>query len=725
MKSKSAELKQLRMISETVSRINLGRSFGEILDAVYTHLRDIVPLNRIAVGLIEPSGGRLTLAAVRSDGPVVLGVGAQTPLKGTNLEGLIRRNETLILNDLEEYVRNHPRSQNNRKVLEEGMRSGMTVPLIVDGGAAGVLFLSSRKREAFETRHAEFVRRIAGHLAMSIEKSRLISMLEARNLALAESKALSERYVTQLQDEVAQKTNQLEQSRERYRSLLTISNTINQSLDLDQVFDRIVNAIRPVFPVDRLGIVLYEQDKKRARLLTLAPIGEKSSPLADDIPLDASLTGTALKASKTMYWPDLSKVEPTFESFLLEFGIRSFAAVPLKHKDRSIGTMNISSRRAHRFSPDDLSFLDQVAEPVTLAVQNALAYAEIDRLKNRLEKENVSLKRELTSRGQVRDIVGVSARINEVRAAIRRVGPTDATVLIRGETGTGKELVARALHQESSRRDRMLVIVNCAALPENLIESELFGHERGAFTGALDRRLGRFELAAGGTILLDEIGDLPPGTQIKLLRVLQEREFERVGGETTIPVDVRVIAATNRNLESAIREGTFRTDLYYRLNVFPVVVPPLRDRVDDIPELATYFLTHFAQKTGRSFRGINPATMQRLMAYEWPGNVRELENVIERAVILGDGPDLRVEEALLGGRSSGPRYQRMTLAEMERQFIGQVLEATNGVIYGPNGAAAILGLKPTTLQSRMKRLGVNRPGNPPRNSGRASRRADT
>jgi transcriptional regulator with GAF, ATPase, and Fis domain len=289
------------------------------------------------------------------------------------------------------------------------------------------------------------------------------------------------------------------------------------------------------------------------------------------------------------------------------------------------------------------------------------------------------------------------------------VGPTDATVLIRGETGTGKELVARALHQASRRYDRVLVTVNCAALPETLIESELFGHERGAFTGAVDRRLGRFELAMGGTIFLDEIGDLPPGTQVKLLRVLQERQFERVGGRSTLSVDVRIIAATNRNLEAAMQEGTFRADLYYRLNVFPVVVPSLRDRVEDIPELALHFLDHYAHKTGRTYQGINPATMERLLAYHWPGNVRELENVIERAVILGDGPDLRVDEGLLGGRNSRSRFQRIPLAEMERRYIREVLESTRGVIYGPRGAAAVLGLKPTTLQSRMKRLGVEKP----------------
>ncbi|MBN2491252.1 MAG: sigma 54-interacting transcriptional regulator [Planctomycetes bacterium] len=714
MESASTELKQLRLIGEIVSRINLGKSFGDILDAVYTHLVEILPCNRIAVGLVEADGTRITLAAVRADGPIVLAVGAQMPLGGTNLEGLIRRNETLLVNDLEDYVRTHPRSGTNRQVLAEGMRAAMTVPLIAGGGAVGVLFLSSRRRGAFETRHAEFVRQIAGHLAMSIEKSRLISMLEARNLALAESKALSERYVVQLESDVMRKTRELELSRERYRTLLAISNTINESVEFDAVFDRIVEALQQVFPVDRLAIVLCEAESNQARLYSLSPRGERPGPESDNIPLDRSLTGQALRADRTMYWPDLSALPETFESNLLAFGVRSFVAVPLKQKERTLGAMNISSRKSGCFSPDDLSFLDQVAEPVTLALRNALAFAEIERLKTRLEKENVTLRQELTARDAMQKIVGVSRSLEEVRAAVRRVGPTDATVLIRGETGTGKELVARALHQASRRRDRVLVTVNCAALPESLIESELFGHERGAFTGAVDRRLGRFELAMGGTIFLDEIGDLPLGTQVKLLRVLQERQFERVGGRTTLTVDVRVIAATNRSLEAAMTEGSFRADLYYRLNVFPVVVPPLRERVDDIPELAMHFLEHYAHKTGRTFLGVHPATMQRLLDYHWPGNVRELENVIERAVILGDGPDLRVDEGLLGAGSRGPKYRQITLAEMERRYIAEVLDATSGVIYGPHGAAALLGVKPSTLQSRMKRLGVTRPVKGPR-----------
>ena len=696
----STELKQLRLIGEIVSHINLGKTFGEILDAVYTHVQEIMPVDRIAVGLVDRERDRLTFAAVRPDDQSQRGVGVRVPLQGTSLDGLLRRDEALILNDLGEA------SGSERDVYGEGMRASMTVPLTVRGDAIGALFLSSRAPGAFRSRHATFVRQVAGHLAMTIEKSRLIGLLESRNLALAESKALSERYVERLQAEVRRQTVELERSRERYRTLLAISNSMNENIDAEQMFDRIVDVLGPVLPIDRLGIVLLETGQ--ARLFSLSPRGERPSLEADDIPLDGSYTGEVVRSGEIGYWPDLSGEDGVFEDHLVATGVRSFVVVPLRSKDETIGTMNVSSREANHFSKADLGFLEQLAEPVTLAVQNALAFREIDRLKNEALTENVSLRRELTRSPEALELRGGSPAMAAVRHAAARVGPTEATVLIRGETGTGKELVARAIHQHSPRAGNALVPVNCAALSESLIESELFGHEKGAFTGAAERRIGRFELADKGTIFLDEVGDLPPAVQVKLLRVLQEREFERVGGDTTIQVDVRVVAATNRDLEAAIRAGEFREDLFYRLNVFPMAVPALRERPDDIVELALHFLQRFSQKTGRFFRGITPATIERLRSYDWPGNVRELENVIERAVILGDGPELRIDAALLGGGSRGRRAGQLTLEELERRYITEILESTGGVVYGPAGAAKILGLKPTTLQSRMKKLGIDR-----------------
>jgi PAS domain S-box-containing protein len=332
----------------------------------------------------------------------------------------------------------------------------------------------------------------------------------------------------------------------------------------------------------------------------------------------------------------------------------------------------------------------------------------------RLEDQNLYLRQEIKSVQNFEEIVGRSGALTDVLDKVRRVAPTEATVLISGETGTGKELIAHAIHAASLRRDKPLIKINCAALPAGLVESELFGHEKGAFTGAIAQHTGRFELADGGSIFLDEVGELPPETQAKLLRVLQEREFDRVGGKSPKKVDVRVIAATNRDLLKAVREKTFREDLYYRLSVFPLVLPPLRERPDDIPLLARFLLDKFATRIGRRFEGIDPATLRRLVTYPWPGNIRELQNVIERAVILATGAMLEVDSDILGHSPPQPSGKASaTLEDVERNHILAVLHQTRWVIDGPRGAAAILGLHPNTLRSRLKRLGVSRSSHEP------------
>jgi transcriptional regulator with GAF, ATPase, and Fis domain len=332
----------------------------------------------------------------------------------------------------------------------------------------------------------------------------------------------------------------------------------------------------------------------------------------------------------------------------------------------------------------------------------------------RLEQQNVYLQEEIKAAHNFDEIIGRSPPLLAVLDQLGRVASTDATVLICGETGTGKELIARAVHSNSRRRDKPLIKVNCAALPAGLVESELFGHEKGAFTGAIARRTGRFELADGGTIFLDEIGELPAETQAKLLRVLQEHEFDRVGGTSPRKVDVRVIAATNRDLLKSVREKAFREDLYYRLSVFPIQLPPLRDRPEDIPLLAKYHLDKFAARIGRRFDGIDPVALRRLMAYAWPGNVRELQNVIERAVILATGPALEVDPDVLGQSGAEPATKpSAVLEDVERNHILAVLRRTKWVIEGPRGAAAVLGLHPNTLRSRLKKLGLSRSSHEP------------
>ncbi len=349
-------------------------------------------------------------------------------------------------------------------------------------------------------------------------------------------------------------------------------------------------------------------------------------------------------------------------------------------------------------------------ELAELREQLRQALAENAQLKQRLQTEDLYLREATLSAPSFNDIVGESAGLRRVFHQIARVAPTGSSVLILGETGTGKERIARAIHQHSQRCDRPLVVVNCAALPSTLIESEFFGHEKGAFTGALTRKIGRFELADGGTILLDEIGDLALELQSKLLRVLQEGEFERIGSTTTQKIDVRVIAATNRKLEKEVAMGSFRSDLYYRLSVFPIEVPPLRERQDDIPLLVWYFIARSQRKLGKSITEVPKKTMEALTAYTWPGNVRELENVIERAVILSPGPALRVDESftrVAPARNGGAAAA--SLEEIERAYIVRVLAECTGHIKGKGNAADRLGLNPSTLRSRMKKLGIQRP----------------
>lgn len=390
--------------------------------------------------------------------------------------------------------------------------------------------------------------------------------------------------------------------------------------------------------------------------------------------------------------------------------IRSRICVPMVFNDRVVGVLYHDNRLlSSAFKESDLELLSYFAAQAAIALDNAAAYEEVRRLNKKLKEEKLYYEEQHLQSLHFEEMVGESPPILGVLRRIEQVARTETTVLISGETGVGKELVARAIHRHSPRRDKPFIRVHCSALPEGLIPSELFGHEKGAFTGAVGRRIGRFELADGGTLFLDEIGDLPLEIQVRLLRVLQTKEFERVGGMDTLRSDFRLVAATNRDLEAEVRAGRFRSDLFYRLNVFPIYVPPLRERREDIPLLAGHFLRIHAKKTGRTFQAIPEEEMRKLMEYEWPGNVRELENVIERGVILSNGPYFRVPE--LGTGHPGPHASKghLTLRDYERLYILRTLEGTGWKIRGPGGAAEILDIHPSTLRSRMKKLGLRRP----------------
>ena len=512
----------------------------------------------------------------------------------------------------------------------------------------------------------------------------------------------------------------LRRSEQKNRVLLQVNNAIIANLDREGLFGSISQALREVVPFDRTTLALYDPEKDVLRVITFegpAPAREFGS-VGTELGRESSPVGWVFDHDRPFIRDDLERErEFPVEEELLREGIRSLVVVPLRSKGKILGTLNLGSEAPGRYSEDDAEFLVEVATQIALAIENMQAYEEIAQLKARLERENLYLQQEIKIEHDFEDIVGQAPAIKKVLNAIETVAPTDATVLICGETGTGKELVARAIHNLSHQKNKALVKVNCAALPSTLIESELFGHERGAFTGAIWRKMGRFELAHGGTIFLDEISDLPLELQAKLLRVLQEGEFERVGGSRTIKVDVRVIAASNRELDRAVEEGTFRADLYYRLNVFPIEVPSLRERRPDIALLVQHFVSKYEAKLGKRIETVSQETMAELTTYNWPGNIRELENVIERGVILSQGVRLELGEWLPRPNVGAAGSRIPTLDELQREHILEVLELTDWRVSGERGAARLLGIKPTTLDARMKKLGIQRKkGEKPRTS---------
>ncbi len=435
------------------------------------------------------------------------------------------------------------------------------------------------------------------------------------------------------------------------------------------------------------------------------------------IPFEGSAPGLAFTTGQPVLLDRVKdkSFHSDFNRRFREAGFKSGGAIPLIAHGRKLGTLGFATLREATFSDDEVELLCQVANQVAIAVENALAFREIEALKNKLASEKLYLEDEIRTEHNFEEIIGSSAALKKILRQVETVAPTDSTVLIFGETGTGKELLARAIHSLSGRRERTLVKLNCAAIPTGLLEAELFGHEKGAFTGAISQRIGRFELAHKGTLFLDEVGDIPLELQPKLLRVLQEQEFERLGSTRTQRVDVRLVAATNSDLEQMVADRKYRSDLYYRLNVFPITIPPLRERREDIPTLARYFTQKYARRLKKRIETISAEAMAALTGYGWPGNVRELEHFIERAVILTQGPDLEISLSEL--RPSAPAAPAdispasiSTLEDAEREHILRALNEANWVVGGPNGAAARLGMKRTTLQSRMQKLGLDRAG---------------
>src|SRR6516162_7322086 len=419
---------------------------------------------------------------------------------------------------------------------------------------------------------------------------------------------------------------------EQYRTLLAVSEAIVAHRDLEALFHNLAGRLRQVMQFDFLILVLHDAATNTMRRHILETSEPSPIQATGALPVEEGPAGRVWQTQQPLIISNLAAETrwPRFLALVKQFGVLSVCALPLTTARRRLGALAFLSKEAAAYDSADLDFLQLVANQVAVAVENALAFECIEKLKEKLTQEKVYLEEEIRTEHNFDEIVGESAALKRVLKEVETVAPTDSTVLIRGETGTGKELIARALHDLSPRRERTFVKLNCAAIPTGLLESELFGHEKGAFTGAISHKMGRFETAHQGTLFLDEVGDIPSELQPKLLRVLQEQEFERLGSTQTVRVDVRLVAATNRDLARLVAEGRFRSDLYYRLNVFPVVLPPLRERPEDIPRLVRHFTQRFARRMGRRVETIPTAVMEALLRYPWPGNVRELQNVIER-----------------------------------------------------------------------------------------------
>jgi len=602
-----------------------------------------------------------------------------------------------LLTSTDELEPRHGRLQAILKRLS--IRSICALPLTRAHRKLGAITFGSKQVDAYSPNELRFVSQVVDYIALAFD--------DASNLAA-----------------LRRASEELQSKNDRLQLLLDVTNQVVSNLELRDLLRAISQDVRRVMQCDYAGLSLPDAENKQLRLYAV-DFPEGKGFLQEDLvySIEGSPSGTAFRTMKplTLQHPFTGWLNYPIVQIAVREGLKSVCCLPLSSRNRAIGVLVLGRLRDDAFREGDIIFLSQVANQIALAVENALAYREIRELKDQLSKEKLYLEDEIRTEMNFAQIIGNSASLRRVLKHVETVAPTDSTVLIYGETGTGKELIARGVHDLGPRRSKPFVKLNCAAIPTGLLESELFGHEKGAFTGAIAQRIGRFEVADGGTIFLDEIGEIPFELQTKLLRVLQEREFERLGSSRTLRTDARLIAATNRDLEAMVAEQKFRSDLFFRLNVFPVHVPPLRERQGDIPLLVRHFTQQFSRRMKKVIETIPSATMDALSRYHWPGNIRELQNVIERAVIISAGPVLSVdvpdlkfpkvshsEERAVAPNSRTNGALHHLLEETERQQILQTLKQCNWVVAGPHGAAARLGMNRSTLQVRIRKLGISR-----------------
>jgi len=672
---------------EVAESIAVHRQLSTLFADLSRLLKRLVPFDFISLTLIDAKERVVRLHILETEQPVHGKPPKSTPFEQTPTIAALQSRRPY-------YIPDTAAEERFPIVLDllraNGVQSACILPLFTAQRELGGLHFGSLTKNAYSEEDIEFMGQVARQVAVAVDN------------ALHSEAAVA--YEEQLAHE-----------RDRLRTLLEVNNAVAGCLETRELFQAISASLRRCFGLDYASLLIHDPDIRALRLHML-DFPDGTGAIREDaiVPLDDSLAGFVFRTrqGRVFSLEEARAVSATTGELFEREGIQSLCCVPLISRGAALGTLNVGSRRPDRFLGDDLGFFNQVAGQVAIALDNSLSYKRIEELNVRLEEEKVYLEDEIRTDNRFEEIVGQSRALKATLKQLETVAPTDSTVLIYGETGTGKELLARAIHDLSARKQATFVKLNCAAIPTGLLESELFGHEKGAFTGAIAQRIGRFELAHRGTIFLDEVGEIPIELQSKLLRVLQEREFERLGSSRTIRTDARLVAATNRDLGQLVEQRLFRADLYYRLNVFPMTAPPLRERRDDIPLLVRYFVQQYARRMNRRITSIPTESMNALARYHWPGNIRELQNFIERAVILSTGSALQVPVRELKRGPVGASV--VTLEAAEREAIQRALHDAGGKVGGDTGAAAKLGMKRTTLQNKMRKLGIDSNRSEPR-----------
>lgn len=642
-------------------------------DVLLQAMREVIPfeyLQLVAIGndTMAVEWNLLYSNGARQDPPLT-----EVVLEGTPVEWVHNSQQPLVIED---WSRETRFAKHAEFLHELGIASTCVLPLARGQRRLGVLSLGRSHTDAYSEDEVRFLSLVADQIALAIDA--------AVNFYLSR------------------------QAQDRLKLILDLTNQVVSNLNFQELLRTISASVRRVMHYDAAAIMLPEPDGKHLRVHALDfPDGKGIFKEEILIPIEGSTPGETFREGKPWVMNRLDpELPPEMYAKAAKEGINSLCDMPLISRGRTLGVLAVARREENGFDREETEFLSQVAQQVAIGLENALAYGEIAELKDKLAQEKLYLEDEIRGEMDFEGIVGQSSALRHVLNLVETVAPSDSTVLLLGETGTGKELIARAIHERSRRKERTFVKLNCAAIPTGLLESELFGHERGAFTGAIAQKVGRLELADQGSLFLDEVGDIPIDIQPKLLRALQEREFERLGSNRTKHVDVRLVAATNRDLEKMMENREFRSDLYYRLNVFPIRIPPLRERPEDIPLLVRYFTQKYGRLMDKQIESIPAAAMRKLSSWHWPGNIRELENFIERSVILTHGTALQAPIAELGSNGKIAPVAGTREAN-ERDEIVRVLKLTNGRVAGLEGAAARMGLKRTTLIARMKKLGVD------------------